>query len=108
MYRVALNTALMHRRSASRKPAAVELKEAHLTSASDIEDEEVRMLYACIQQLGKLDRAIILLHLEQNTYEEIACITGLKKGAVSVRLVRIRKKLKSCLLKMGIKEGDES
>jgi RNA polymerase sigma-70 factor (ECF subfamily) len=106
MYRVALNTALMYRRSAARKPVAVALKEEHLSTTKNIEEDDVQMLYACIQKLNKLDRAIILLHLEQNTYEEIACITGLNKGTVSVRLVRIRKKLKSCLLKMGIKEGE--
>jgi len=106
MYRVALNTALMYRRKSARRPAAIELQEHHLITGAEVEDDDVRMLYECIHGLGRLDRAIVLLHLEQKTYEEIAGITGLNSGTVSVRLVRIRKKLKSCLLSKGIKEGE--
>lgn len=105
MYRVALNTALMHRRRAAKQPATTELEDHHQTINPGIEDDDVRLLYGCIHELGKLDRAIILLHLEQKTYNEIAEITGLQAKAISVRLVRIRKKLKTCLLRMGIKEG---
>jgi len=106
MYRVALNTALMHRRKNAKRPESTELKDHHLIAEFE-DDEEVKMLYSCIHRLKKLDRAIVLLHLEQKTYNEIAAITGLSSGAVSVRLVRIREKLKTCLLSMGIKEGAE-
>jgi RNA polymerase sigma-70 factor (ECF subfamily) len=44
--------------------------------------------------LNKIDRSIILLWLEKKKYNEICEITGLSRSAVSVRLVRIRKRLK--------------
>jgi len=51
-------------------------------------------LYAAINTLGDIDKAIILLHLEDYAYDEIAAITGLSRTNVSVRLVRIRRALK--------------
>lgn len=57
-------------------------------------EEEVRQLYAAIDTLMGIDKAIILLHLEDQDYDEIAAITGLTKTNVSVRLVRIKRALK--------------
>ena len=63
--------------------------------APDKEDlSQVRMLYDRIHQLGLFDRAIILLWLENMSYEEIAQITGITVKNVSVRLVRIKEALK--------------
>ena len=56
-------------------------------------DEELRILYTAIGKLSKVEKAVILLWLEDNTYEEISQITGLSVKNVSVKLVRIRKKL---------------
>ena len=55
------------------------------------------MLYTAINTLSEIDKAITLLHLENNSYEEISSITGITKMNVSVRLVRIRKTLKEKL-----------
>jgi RNA polymerase sigma-70 factor (ECF subfamily) len=44
-----------------------------------------------------MDKAITLLYLEDNSYDEISAITGLTKSNVSVRLVRIKKNLKEQL-----------
>ena len=64
--------------------------------APDKEDlSQIRMLYDRIHQLGLFDRAIILLWLENMSYEEIAQITGISVKNVSVRLVRIRERLKN-------------
>ena len=57
-------------------------------------NEEVHLLYDAIDTLTAVDKAIILLHLEDQTYDEIASITGLSKTNVSVRLVRIKRALK--------------
>ena len=55
--------------------------------------EDVKILYQAISALKKIDKAIILLWLEEKTYEEIAELTGISIKHVSVKLVRIRKKL---------------
>jgi RNA polymerase sigma-70 factor, ECF subfamily len=54
-------------------------------------------LYGAINKLSGMDKAITLLYLEDNSYDEISAITGLTKSNVSVRLVRIKKNLKEQL-----------
>ena len=54
----------------------------------------MRQLYDRINRLGLVDRSIILLWLENLTYEEIGAIMGISVKNVSVKLVRIREKLK--------------
>jgi RNA polymerase sigma-70 factor (ECF subfamily) len=76
----------------------VELLES-IPHSSDINDdvsrnEEVHRLYDAIDTLTAVDKAIILLHLEDQSYDEIASISGLSKSNVSVRLVRIKRALK--------------
>jgi RNA polymerase sigma-70 factor (ECF subfamily) len=50
-------------------------------------------LYRAINQLNKIDRAIILLFLEQKSYQEMSEILGISKSNVSVRLLRAKKRL---------------
>jgi RNA polymerase sigma-70 factor (ECF subfamily) len=63
----------------------------------------VQLLYRCIQELPGLDRAVILMQLEQKSYQEIADVTGLSEGNVSVRIVRIKQKLRTMLEQRGYK-----
>jgi RNA polymerase sigma-70 factor (ECF subfamily) len=98
IYKVALNTAITHVRRDTRRPQSAELRES-IPHSSDINDdvsrnEEVHLLYDAIDTLAAVDKAIILLHLEDQSYDEIASITGLSKTNVSVRLVRIKRSLK--------------
>ena len=59
------------------------------------EDRQIKMLHDRIAKLGVFDRAIILLWLEDLSYEEIGEIVGIEPNAVGVRLVRIREQLKN-------------
>jgi RNA polymerase sigma factor (sigma-70 family) len=101
MYRVALNTAITHIRRSTRTPENAELTESIARAPHINEDmsrvEEVRLLHEAIAALTDIDKAIILLHLEDQNYDEIASITGLTKANVSVRLVRIKRALKDYL-----------
>ena len=98
MHKVALNTAITHIRRSTREPRSAELTEpiAHAPDMNEHmhREEEVRQLHAAIDTLMGIDKAIILLHLEDQDYDEIAAITGLTRTNVSVRLVRIRRALK--------------
>jgi len=108
MYRVALNTALMHQRKKKRSWFGVSSEYEYLQNAENHSvhyDEEVRILYKCIHNLPHLERAIILLKLEQKSYREIATITGFSESNISVRIVRIKEKLKQMLIQNGVK-GD--
>jgi RNA polymerase sigma-70 factor (ECF subfamily) len=104
MYKVALNTAITHVRKSKRAPSMERLTDHYDQIADSHEpvEREVKMnlLYAGISTLTAVDKAIILLYLEENNYDEIATITGLTKTNVSVRLVRIRKALEQKLKKI--------
>lgn len=109
MYRVALNTALMHRRGRGRGLPVVPLQDLDppAPSGPSLESEEgVRLLYDAIHRLDPIDRAVILLRLDDKSYAEIAEITGLGESNVSVRLVRAKEKIKQDMVARGYPGGD--
>ncbi len=57
--------------------------------------KEFERIHDRIQKLAMLDRAIVLLWLEDMSYEEIGAIIGISAKNVSVKLVRIREQLKN-------------
>jgi RNA polymerase sigma-70 factor (ECF subfamily) len=67
--------------------------ETQMAAAADASDEKSRMLTQAISQLNRIDRAMILLWLEGESYDEIAEIMGTTKSNVSVRLVRIKREM---------------
>lgn len=94
VYRVALYTCITFVRRRMRGPVQVRLT-VDLDGDDDRElREQIEELYAAIDCLGPLDKALVLLWLEERPYEQIAAITGLKPGVVAVRLTRIREKLR--------------
>jgi RNA polymerase sigma-70 factor (ECF subfamily) len=58
-------------------------------------EEDIRELYRLIHRLKTLERAIILLWLEEKSYQEIADITGLTISNVATKLKRIKENLKT-------------
>jgi len=96
MYRVCLNTALTHF-TRSKRFSAERLGPHHqnIPDVNSTEQEDVENLFAAISKLSKLNRAIVLLYLEDMSYDEIATVTGISRANVSVRLFRIRKELEN-------------
>lgn len=95
MYRVCLNTALTYKRNNKRiETESLSLRHYQVEDQSaENHDENVATLLLAISELNELNKAIILLHFEKMSYQEIASITGLSSSNVSVRLVRIKKEL---------------
>ncbi len=94
MYRVALNTAISKVRKEKRIPLFEPLRETdRIHEDGEHEKAKVKLLYRAISKLNRIDKAIILLWLEEKNYEEIAAIMGTSKKNVSVKLVRIKRKL---------------
>ena len=95
VYRVTMNTCISmdrkEKRRGERIPLAVDID---LFDENDKDMEQVQMLYKRIQKLGLFDRAIIMLWLDNLSYDEIGEIVGISAKNVSVRLVRIREQLK--------------
>ena len=92
IYRIALNTCVSFYRKNTRRPACVEITPD--VGAYEEENEAVAELYACINRLGKLERALILLYLEDRPHKEIAEIMGITATNVSTKINRIKEKLK--------------
>ena len=95
IYRVSLNTCISSERKKSRKVDTLPLTmDIDLFSDSDEDTKQVQMLRDRINRLGPFDRAIVLLWLENLSYDEIGAIVGISAKNVSVRLVRIKDQLK--------------
>lgn len=99
LYRIALNVCLtlLKKKSLTRRAYAVDDTSAGQISNEAFQDEQVQILYAAIKRLKEVDRALILLYLEEHKYEEIATITGMSASNVAVRILRIKKKLKEII-----------
>jgi RNA polymerase sigma-70 factor (ECF subfamily) len=101
LYRVAINTAINSIRKNKRKINTIELDPDRHYQVKDKDRElQTSLLMKAISRLNRIDRAIILLWLEEKKYEEISEIMGLTRSTVSVRLVRIRKKLEELIKEM--------
>lgn len=101
MYRIALNTII----SLTKKPSMLVSQVKSPTNFYEIEksmdfSEDVKILYKAISMLKKVEKAIILLWLEEKSYDEISEIIGISVKNVSVKLVRIKNKLAKLIEKL--------
>jgi len=95
IWRVSLNTCLTYERKKKRRVDTVPLTmDINLFTDTDDDTRQVQMLYRRINKLGPLDKAIVLLWLENLSYDEIGRIIGISTKNVSVKLVRIKEQLK--------------
>jgi RNA polymerase sigma-70 factor (ECF subfamily) len=101
MYRIALNVAISSLRELSQRdrhdvPLDVDL----LGSISDDgtageNDERVRLLHRCIQRLDPLNRALLLLYLDERSHAEIADVLGLTETNVATKIGRLKLRLRN-------------
>jgi len=99
MYSVCLNTALTYKRkNKKQKTESLSLVHDQIPESSSTNKEEaINFLFDAISMLSPLNKAIMLLYLDDLSYDEIADITGLTKSNVSVKLVRIKRELEQLL-----------
>ncbi len=96
VWRVSLNSCNNIERKKRRNIQTIPLTpNIDLYHDEDESSKQIRILYDRINRLDVFDRAIILLWLENMTYEEIAEIVGISLSNVGTRLSRIREQLKS-------------
>ena len=95
VYRVSLNTCISQERKKKRNTAARLSMDINLFEDRDEDTRQVDMLHKRISRLQPFDRAIVLLWLENLSYEEIGMIVGISTKNVSVRLFRIKEQLKN-------------
>lgn len=100
MYRIALNTAISGLRKQGRKIRTEDLQEVHLNFSDgppDNQEENFQRLQWAIMQLPEIERAMIMMALEEIPYEEIAETIGITQNNVRVRMNRIREKLRKLM-----------
>jgi RNA polymerase sigma-70 factor, ECF subfamily len=99
IYRIALNTAISNYRKSIKKVHQCEIStEPYKLPENDNgfeQDEQLEQLYYLIYQLNELERAIILLYLDDLKYKEIAEIIGISETNVATKINRVKSKLKS-------------
>jgi RNA polymerase sigma factor (sigma-70 family) len=97
MYRVALNTAISHFRREHKKPKRRSITglEFNIPDIPPDADhlEEYELMKRAIDQLSRIEKAIVMLYLEEKSYQEIGDIMGISLSNVGVKLNRIKLKL---------------
>lgn len=99
VYRVAINTCLFAMRKFKAKIKTVSIEDLPHLQMSDQNNEELKVqlewLYDAISGLNPIDKAIIIMWLDDLSYEEIASNMGMPRNTVATRLHRIKEKLSS-------------
>lgn len=97
IYRIALNTAIAGLRKQQRRVFTIPI-DADLTVGEEIEDmvkaEKLRMMYKAIAQLTDIEKALVMLYIEEKSYEEMEDILGMTQGNLRVKMNRIKEKLR--------------
>ena len=97
IYRIALNVAISFYRRENTRTRYVISDEQHLLEAIDEakdQPEEIRFLYEFIDGLDPLNKALVLLYLDGNNYQEIAEVLGISETNVATKISRLKSKMK--------------
>ncbi|HAT61809.1 MAG TPA: RNA polymerase subunit sigma-70 [Prevotella sp.] len=94
IYRIALNTCISLNRKKKLKTIPLSM-DVNLFEDSDEDTKQIKLLHDRINKLGPFDKAIVLLWLENISYDEIGAIVGISTQNVASRLFRIKEKLKN-------------
>lgn len=98
LYRVCLNVAIQNLRTHQRQPeAGIRFEHSDTLPDHRVEDqyeEKLHWLQQALQQLNPVDKAIVMLYLEEKDNEEIASIIGISQNYVRVKMNRIKAKLR--------------
>ena len=101
MYRVALNTAISLYRKQKRTIKTGDLfdnqKELTYEDYDDTKDQQLKALYQAIHKLNDIEKALVLLYLEDKSYKEISSFLGISEVNARVKMNRTKVKLKELL-----------
>ena len=96
IYRIAINTALMAIRTDKKKINTVPIDSMVFNISQEMDTyqkDSIETLNSLIDKLDEIEKAIILLWLDEYCYEEIAETMGMKKSNVATKIYRIKEKL---------------
>ena len=96
LYRVALNTAITGLRKKkdfieSREPAKLP---EQISDENTGDEDELKQLHKAIEQLSEVEKAVVMLYMEDKSYDEMEDILGISQGNLRVKMNRIKEKLR--------------
>jgi len=100
IYRLSLNVCLTYLKKAKNKHqhfVSDSLPEELIEDSQNFDEQSINQLYQAIRQLSEIDRGVILLYLEEKSYQEIAEIIGSNTNNIGVRIKRIKERLNKIL-----------
>ncbi|MBU2946935.1 RNA polymerase sigma factor [Zobellia uliginosa] len=101
MYRVALNTAITLYRKSKRRVRTQDYESVIFKIKADeydaTEEEQLKLMYKAVKQLGDIDKALVFLYLEDKDYREISETLGISEVNARVKMNRVKKKLRTVL-----------
>lgn len=98
LYRIAVNTCLLHLRSISKQPVTTNIDERHYEKSQEASSEvKIEVLYHTIGSLPPLERIIMMMVLEDLPYSEMATITGMNLINLRVKIHRIKNKMRQLI-----------
>ncbi|MFW5687650.1 MAG: RNA polymerase sigma factor [Bacteroidota bacterium] len=100
IYRIALNTAISGFRKQKRNPLTNSVDTEELNIAQEDtrrKKEDLELLHMAIGELSEIEKGMIMLYLDDVSYEEIASIMGITQNNVRVKMLRIREKLRGIM-----------
>lgn len=101
MYRIALNVAIsFHRSESARSRHTVPAEDSVLEMVAEppgsaAADDDLRLLQHLMEQLGELDKALLILYLDGNRHDAIAEVLGISETNVGTKINRIKQKLRA-------------
>jgi len=101
MYRVALNTAITLYRKSKRRVTTQNYDSVIFKIKTDeydpTEEQQLKLMYNAIRELGDIDKALVFLYLEEKNYSEISETLGITEVNARVKMNRIKTKLRTIL-----------
>ena len=109
IYKVSINTAITALRKNNRVKTKPEFYDSDIKEVNETNHEEfnekISHLYTAIDKLSEIEKAIILLYLDEKSYNEIGEIIGISKNNVGVKISRIKEKIKYTLKNKNYGQG---
>jgi len=102
IYRIALNTAITDYRKQQRRINTIAFELEDITSIYEEENvekgEKLKLMHSAIANLTSVEKAVIVLYLEDKSYEEMEDILGINQGNLRVKMNRIKDKMRKAIV----------
>lgn len=97
IYRITVNTCLQYIKKEKASPILNEDIQLTVAETDESTNDNIQKLYEAIGQFKKIDRLIIMMVLENQNYDSISEVIGLKATNMRVKIHRIKKRLETIL-----------